>query len=161
MSAEKVGGNPDFPKDGILWQRWSEPAVRQIVERRRPVLIFVADRLHPLWPFLREAFAAMPKNARLRALLHEEFPALYLEAAELPEELARFGAGSQYHLAILQNPGFDPLLIFDPVTGDTARLVGEIVTVLERLLENYRPVVRKPRRKSGLAKWFGFLAKGE
>jgi hypothetical protein len=149
----------EFPKDGILWRGWDEATVRGIADRGRPVLLFVADPLHPLWPFHREIFAAMPRNQRLRALLHEEFPALYLDARQMPAEMLHLGAGQRYHIAILQNPGFDPLLTFDPVTGDPDHLVSEIVLVLQRLLANYAaPAAERRRPKTRLAKWFRFLA---
>lgn len=151
---------PRFPEGGILWRRWNAATAREIADRGRPVLLFVADTLHPLWPFLRAIFAAMPANARLRALLDGEFLGLYLEASEMPEEIGVFGAGSRYHIAILSPHGFNALVTFDPVVGDPARLVGEIVLVLERLLETYRAPAGLPPARSKLPRWLRFLARG-
>ena len=80
----------------------------------------------------------MPKNPRLRDLLHDQFPAPYVEAATIPEALSAFGAGRQYHVAVLSPYGLNPLIVFDPVRGDAAALVAEIVSVLERLLPAWR-----------------------
>jgi hypothetical protein len=151
---------PHFPEGGILWRRWSAATAREIADRGRPVLLFVADTLHSLWPFPRAIFAAMPANARLRALLDGEFLGLYLEASETPEEIGVFGAGSRYHIAILSPRGFNALVTFDPVADDPARLVGEIVLVLERLLETYGVPADPPRAKSKLPHWLRFIAHG-
>jgi hypothetical protein len=151
---------PHFSESGILWRRWNAATAREIADRGRPLLLFVADPLHPLWLFLRAIFAAMPANARLRALLDGEFLGLYLEASEIPEEIGVFGAGSRYHIAILSPHGFNALVTFDPVAGDPARLVGEIVLVLERLLETYGTPADPPRAKSKLSRWLRFLARG-
>jgi hypothetical protein len=51
----------------------------------------------------------MPANARLRELLLGEFPALYVEAGSIPEALSAFGAGRQYHIAVLSPHGLNPL----------------------------------------------------
>lgn len=124
----------EFPDKGILWLRWNEAALRAINERQRPVLLFVADKDPFVWPFLREIFKEMPVNAKLRTLLHESYPALYIEADELPEELKALGAGSRYHIAILSPYGLTPIVTIDPVSGKPAEVVNEIVLILERLL---------------------------
>jgi hypothetical protein len=128
----------DFPDGGILWRGWNADTVDIIKERDKPVLLFVADPDPLVFPFLREIFREMPKNARLRALLHETYVALYVEAAALPDELKLPGAGHDYHLAVLSPYGMTPLVTFDVVTGKPADLVAEIVLVLERLLETWR-----------------------
>jgi hypothetical protein len=128
----------EFPDGGILWRGWNEDTVDIIKARDKPVLLFVADPDPLVFPFLREIFREMPKNARLRALLHETFVALYIEAAALPDELKLPGAGTDYHVAVLSPYGMTPLVTFDVVTGKPADLVAEIVLVLERLLETWR-----------------------
>jgi len=75
----------------------------------------------------------MPANARLRELLHERYPALFLEADALPEELKLLGAGDRYHIAVLSPAGLTPMIIIDPVHGAPAEVVAEIVRILERL----------------------------
>lgn len=128
----------DFPDAGIVWKKWHAETEAELARRERPILLFVADPDPMVFPFLRAIFHAMPANARLRELLHDEFPALYIEAGELPETLAMFGAGRRYHIAILSPSGLNPLVVFDPVRGDAAALVAEIVAVLERLLPAWR-----------------------
>jgi hypothetical protein len=71
---------PRLPEAGILWRGWSDETLKVIDEKGRPVLLFVADPDPLVWPFLREIFKEMPTNARLRALLHDFYPALYIEA---------------------------------------------------------------------------------
>jgi len=95
--------------------------------------MFVADPLDPLLPFHKAIFNAIPKNAILRALLRETFPALFLEKYEVPEEIGVFGAGERYHLAILSPHGFNPLVTFDPTRGTAEDVVDEIARVLEAL----------------------------
>lgn len=124
----------EFPDKGILWLRWNDASLRIINEKQRPVLLFVADKDPFVWPFLREIFREMPVNAKLRTLLHESYPALYIEADELPEELKALGAGSRYHIAILSPYGLTPIVTIDPVSGKPAEVVNEIVLILERLL---------------------------
>jgi hypothetical protein len=126
---------PEFPDKGILWRGWNEETLRLISEKEKPVLLFVADPDPIVWPFLREAFRDMPNNAKLRALLHEVYPALCIKADELPEELKLLGAGSRYHIAILSPYGLTPMVTFAPVTGRPSELIDEIVAVLERLLQ--------------------------
>src|SRR5208282_1074922 len=91
----------DFREKGILWRGWSDETLRDIEEKKRPVLLFVPDSDPIVWPFLREIFKVMPANAKLRDLLHEFFPALYIETDALPAELKALGAGSRYHIAVL------------------------------------------------------------
>ncbi len=128
----------DFPAAGILWRQWSATAETELAERQRPILLFVADPDPTAAPFLRAIFAAMPANARLRALLHDEFPALFLEAALIPEALKLLGAGSAYDLAVLSPYGLTPMVTFNVTMGNTAALVAEVVAVLERLLPTWR-----------------------
>jgi hypothetical protein len=128
----------DFPDARIVWKKWSAKTETEFAQRERPILLFVADPDPMVFPFLRTVFQAMPKNARLRDLLHQEFPALYVEAGAISEPLSAFGAGRQYHIAVLSPYGLNPLVVFDPVRGDAAALVAEIVSVLERLLPAWR-----------------------
>jgi hypothetical protein len=123
---------------GIVWQKWNADTEVALAQRGRPILLFVADTDPKVFPFLRTIFQAMPANARLRKLLLEEFPALYVEAGSIPETLAAVGAGRQYHIAVLSPHGLKPLVVFDPVRGDAAMLVAEIASVLERLLSAWR-----------------------
>jgi hypothetical protein len=124
---------PEFPEQGILWRGWNEETLRIINEKEKPVLLFVADGDPTVWPFLREIFKEMPGNARLRTLLHDVYPALFIKADELPGELKLLGAGSRYHIAVLSPYGLTPIVTFDAVTGRPSELVAEIAAVLERL----------------------------
>ena len=124
----------EFPDNGILWRGWDDATLGIINEKQRPVLLFVADSDPAVWPFLREIFKAMPANAKLRTLLHDSYPALYIEADALPEELKALGAGSRYHIAILSPYGLTPIVTIDPVRGKPAEVINEIVLILERLL---------------------------
>jgi hypothetical protein len=128
----------EFPDKGILWLRWNDATLRIISEKQRPVLLFVADKDPFVWPFLREIFKEMPANTKLRTLLHESYPALYIEADALPEELKALGAGSRYHIAILSPYGLTPIVTIDPVSGKPAEVINEIVLILERLLTAWR-----------------------
>lgn len=128
----------DFPDAGIVWRKWNAETEAELAQRAHPILLFVADPDPMVFPFLRAIFQAMPANARLRDLLRGEFPALYVEAGAIPEALSAFGAGRQYHIAVLSPHGLNPLVVFDPVRGDAAALVAEIVSVLERLLLAWR-----------------------
>jgi hypothetical protein len=130
-----VTSESTFPADGILWRRWVEADVEEIQRRAQPVLLFVAegDPLFHALPFLNAVFSAMPRNAKLRALLHDSCVPLFLEPGERPWELEAVGAGDRFHIAIL-SPLFDPLVTFDPVSGDPGKVVAEIVTVLERVI---------------------------
>ena len=128
----------DFPDAGIIWLKRNAATEAALAQRERPILLFVTDPDPMFFPFLRAVFQALPKNARLRNLLHDQFPALYVEAGSVPEALSAFGAGRQYHVAVLSPYGLNPLVVFDPVRGDAAALVAEIVSVLERLLPAWR-----------------------
>jgi hypothetical protein len=125
---------PEFPEQGILWRGWNEETLRIINEKEKPVLLFVADADPMVWPFLREIFKELSGNAKLRNLLHEVYPALYVKADELPGDLELLGAGSRYHIAVLSPYGLTPMVTFNPITGRPAELVAEIAAVLERLL---------------------------
>ena len=128
----------DFPNAGIVWKKWNAETEAELAKRERPILLFVADPDPMVFPFLRGIFNAMPANARLRELLHDEFPGLYVEADAIPAALADFGAGRQYHIAVLSPYGLNPLVVFDPLRGDATAVVAEIVAVLERLLPAWR-----------------------
>ncbi len=128
----------EFPDKGILWLKWNDATLRVINEKQRPILLFVADKDPFVWPFLREIFKLMPANMKLRALLHESYPALYIETDELPEDLKALGAGSRYHIAILSPHGLTPMVTIDPVSGKPAEVIDEIVLILERLLDVWR-----------------------
>jgi len=84
----------EFPDKGILWRGWNDATLSIINEKQRPVLLFVADTDPAVWPFLREIFKEIPTNTKLRTLLHESYPALYIEADALPEELKELGAAA-------------------------------------------------------------------
>jgi hypothetical protein len=90
-----------FPEQGILWRGWNDETLRLTQEKGFPVPIFITD-LHAFeWPLLKAVFKEMPTNARLRELLHEFCPALFLKADELPDDLTMLGAGSRYRIAVL------------------------------------------------------------
>jgi len=130
----------EFPDEGegILWRGWDEETLALIQEKGLPVLLFVADPKALAWPFLKAVFQAMPANAKLRELLHERYPALFIEADALPEELKLLGAGSRYHIAVLSPAGLTPMITIDPVHGAPAEVVAEIVRILQRLDEVWR-----------------------
>ena len=98
----------DFPDAGIVWRKWNAETEAELAKRARPILLFVADPDPMVFPFLRAIFQAMPANTRLRDLLHVEFPPLYVEAGAIPEAFAAFGAGRQYHIAVLSPYGLNP-----------------------------------------------------
>ncbi len=125
---------PEIPDDGILWRGWDDETLRVIGERDKPVLLFVANPDPMVWPFLRETFKAMPKNEKLRQLLHDGCPALFLKADEIPEDLKVLGAGSRYNIAVLSPSGLTPMVTIDPIAGNPADVVDHIVAVLERIL---------------------------
>jgi hypothetical protein len=127
----------EFPRDGILWRGWNEETLRLVQQRERPVLLFVADPDPLVWPFLREAFKAMPANAKLCDLLHDFYTPLYIEARSLPEELSALGAGSRYHVAVLSPYGFTPL-VWVNVLRPPDEVIATIVDTLERLAEAWR-----------------------
>jgi hypothetical protein len=122
-------------EDGIVWRGWDEATLGFIAEKRWPVLLFVADRDPTISPFLRELLRAMPRNAKLRGLLDEHFPALFIEADAVPQDLAMLGAGSKYHVAVLSPSGLTPIVTIDPVHGNPDEVVDEIVHILERLVD--------------------------
>jgi hypothetical protein len=126
-----------FP-DGILWRGWNDETMRLIQDKGFPVLIFVANPEAFEWPLLKAVFNEMPMNERLRELLHEFCPALFLKADELPEELTALGAGNRYHVAVLSPYGLTPMVTFNPASGSAREVVNEIVRVLERLVEAWR-----------------------
>jgi hypothetical protein len=125
---------PELPDDGILWRGWGDETLRIIGERDKPVLLFVANPDPMVWPFLRETFKAMPKNEKLRQLLHDGCPALFLKVDEIPEDLKALGAGSRYNIAVLSPAGLTPMVTIDPIAGNPADVVDHIVAVLERIL---------------------------
>src|ERR1700758_4081751 len=126
-----------LPDNGILWRGWNEETLRLVQQRERPVLLFVADPDPLVFPFLRETFKAMPGSARLRALLHEFYTPLYIEARALPDDLKAFGAGSRYHVAVLSPYGFTPLVWID-VQRTPGKVIATIVDALERLADAWR-----------------------
>ena len=130
--------NPEFPEKGILWRGWNEETLGIIHEKNRPVFLFVADPDSLVAPFLKAILTAMPGNEKLRGLLHEYFPAVFIEAGSLPADLKSFGAGSGFHIAVLSPAGFTPMVTFDPVSGNPEKVVEEIVAALERLREVWR-----------------------
>src|SRR3990170_6735605 len=97
-----------FPEQGILWRGWSEETLRAIEDKKWPVLLFVADPDPMVWPFLRGIFNEMPANAKLRALLHEFFLALFIKADALPEHLEVLGGGGPPPNSPLFFPGPPP-----------------------------------------------------
>ena len=127
----------EFPRDGILWRGWNEETLHLVQQRERPVLLFVADPDPLVWPCLRDAFKAMPANAKLRDLLHEFYTPLYIEASALPEDLKAFGAGSRYHVAVLSPYGFTPLAWVN-VLRPPDEVIAAIVDTLERLAPAWR-----------------------
>ena len=129
---------PEFPGQGILWRGWEDETLRIINEKQQPILLFVPDTDPFVWPFLRETFKEMPKNDRLRDLLHASCIALYIEPDKLPEELKLLGAGSRYHVAILSPYGLTPMITIDPTSGKPAEIVEHIASLLERILQNWR-----------------------
>src|SRR6266542_3537606 len=84
-----------FPGEGIVCRGWNDETLELIQQKGLPVLLFVADPNAFAWPFLKAVFKAMPANAKLRGLLHERYPALFLEADALPEELKLLGVRSE------------------------------------------------------------------
>ena len=136
--SEQPAGEWEFPRDGILWRKWGKEAVDEILAKDRPVLLFVADRDPLLFPFLREIFRSLPKNEKLRQILHKEIIGLFLEADAVPEnELGLYGAGKNYHLAILSPSGFTPMVTFPFHVCTPSEVVEQIVVALERLLETW------------------------
>jgi hypothetical protein len=129
---------PQFPEQGILWRGWSEETLSVIENKKWPVLLFIADPDPMVWPFLREVFKQMPANAKLRALMHEFFIALFVKADAIPEHLKDLGAGSRYHIAVLSPYGLTPMVTIDPVSGSPEDVVSSLVLTLERLVDVWR-----------------------
>jgi hypothetical protein len=129
--------SPGFPEDGILWRGYNDDTLRIITERQNPVLLFVRDTDPLVWPFLREIFNTLPKNQKLRDLLHERCVALYAEVETLPEEQKQLGAGSRYHIAILSPSGLTPLITVDPMGGTPTEIVERIAALLSRIMETW------------------------
>jgi hypothetical protein len=125
----------EFPEKGILWRDWNDETLAIIREKNRPVLLFVVDSDPLVALFLKAIFKAMPGNEKLRGLLHEFFPAVFIKADALPADLKLLGAGNAFHIAVLSPAGFTPMITFDPVSGNPEKMVDEIVRVLERLHE--------------------------
>ena len=123
----------EFPEKGILWRGWNDQTLGFVQEKNRPVFLFVADSDPLVAPFLTAILKAMPGNEKLRHLLHEFFPAVFIEADSVPENLRSFGAGNGFHIAVLSPTGFNPMITFDPVSGSPEKVVDEIVMDLERL----------------------------
>jgi len=63
---------------------------------------------------------------------------LLIKADAMPEELEVLGAGSRYHIAVLSPYGLTPMVVIDPARGTPADIIGEIVAVLERLIDAWR-----------------------
>jgi hypothetical protein len=134
-----VGETPetDFPDQGILWRGWNDDTLRIIQEKNRPVLLFVADTDPFVWPFLREIFKAMPANARLRQLLNDFYPAMFIKADSIPPDLKALGAGSSYHIAVLSPYGLTPLVTIE-IQRVPEEVIRSIVEILERLVDAWR-----------------------
>ena len=129
---------PGFPDDGILWHGLNDETLHIINEKKNPVLLFVRNSDPLVWPFLREIFNALPKNEKLRDLLHERCVALYTEVETLPEEQKLLGAGSRYHIAILSPYGLTPLITIDPTAGPPSEIVERITVLLTRIIEAWK-----------------------
>ena len=127
----------DFPDQGILWRGWNDDTLRIVQEKSRPVLLFVADTDPFVWPFLREIFKAMPANARLRQLLNDFYPALFIKADAIPADLKTLGAGSNYHIAVLSPYGLTPMVTIQ-IQRSPEEVVRNVVEILERLVDAWR-----------------------
>ena len=128
----------DFlPDKGILWRGWDDHTLRIIQEKNRPVLLFVADIDPFVWPFLREIFKAMPANARLRQLLNDFYPALFIKADAIPADLKTLGAGSNYYIAVLSPYGLTPMVTIE-IQRSPEVVVRNVVEILERLVDAWR-----------------------
>ena len=103
-----------------------------------PVLLLFPTRAASSGRSFREIFREMPKNSKLRELLQESFLVLFIKAEDLPRELRALGAGSDYHIAVLSPFGLTPLITFNPIRGNAAEVVNDIVATLERLREAWR-----------------------
>ena len=128
----------EFPEKGILWRGWNDETLLAIQEKDRPVLLFVANPNTPDWPALKAVFKEMPRNEKLRNLLHRHFIALFIEATDLPELLRDLGAGDRFHIAVLSPYGLTPMVTTDATTGSPASVVSELALILETLLGAWR-----------------------
>lgn len=128
--------DPEVPKDGILWRGYDDTVVL-LKEKPRPVLAFVLDERALEWPFLREIFAAMPKNQRLRTILNDRCVAMLLKTNEIPEFLRCLGLGDSFFIGILSPSGLTPMVTFASVTGDPESLVNEITRALEAVAQSW------------------------
>jgi hypothetical protein len=122
---------------GILWHEWNEETERQVAERNRPVLLFVANPDPMVAPFLNLFLRAAPLNARLRELLHDYYIAIMIRADALPEYFADMGAGRRYNLAVLSPAGLTPLAVIDPSDGRPEAIVETVAELLTRLKSVY------------------------
>ena len=127
-----------FPDKGILWRGLNDDTRAEIAQRKQPVLLFVLDRHPAVWPRLKQILEGLPANAKLRELLRRSFPALVIEADDLPEELKAFGAGTSYQIAVLSPSGLTPMVTIDPMKGTAGDVISEIVCILERLVSVWR-----------------------
>ena len=128
-----------FPDKGILWRIWNDDTRSEIAQRRFPVLLFVLDRRPAIWLQLKQIFEGMPGNVGMRELLRRDYPAVVVEASDIPEELAVLGAGSQFHIAVLSPYGLTPMVVIDPTLGTSAEIIDEIVLILEQMKNVWRP----------------------
>ncbi len=118
----------------INWLEWADSTMRELEERGKPVLLLVyetEDSVGMMHPFLREILRCMENHPMLPGLLRDHFPALKVDADDVPSHLAYLGAGSSYYLAILAPVGLTPLATWDVMTGDPDALVNGIVEALE------------------------------
>jgi hypothetical protein len=136
-TADQVLEKAEAPVDrppGIVWLRWESASLDFIAEQGRPVFLFVGDLDPAVAPYLQALLRALPKNEKIRRLLGHEFPALFIESnAAVPEELAAFGAGDAFHVALLSPAGLTPLFTFNYVNDNADELAGTIGDALERL----------------------------
>ncbi len=126
-----------YPKDGILWRGWSDETAKLIQEKGRPVLLFVANTDGLVWPFLKAVLEEMPKNAKLRELLHSYYFGLFMKDDAIPEYFSDLGAGSRYNIAVLSPAGLTPLCTIDPAGGKPEEIVTTITKVLIELQKTY------------------------
>lgn len=124
----------NLPEGIIPWLRWDERSLDLIAQKAKPVLLFVSDPNSAIAPFLRALLEAMPRNTELRRLLREQFLALFIEHGSLPEQLASYGAGSAFHVAVLSPSGLTPICTIDPVHEHPDEVAGWIVEILNRLV---------------------------
>jgi len=128
----------EFPEKGILWRGWSDETLLAIREKDRPVLLFVANPNTPDWPAIKAVFKEMPRNEKLRNLLHQHFIALFIKVNALPELLRLLGAGDRFHIAVLSPYGLTPMVTTDATAGSPGSVVSELVRILETLLDAWR-----------------------